>query len=149
MKNKIRSEKEFVDWILNNYSKLGYDKIIEVNDRSFPDIIAIKSGERIRVEVETKSSNFLLHKHPINKVDEIVCIEEDISLGSKVKVVKGLVYVPKDIKKVSILLDDEQIKVLNSIKGVGEKEAEKVKNILIAHLSEKGYLKEYNRGGGK
>ena len=48
-------------------------------------------------------------------------------------------------KRVSISLDPEQIKLLNLVKGFGKKEAEKVKNILIAYLSEKGYLKEFNK----
>ena len=50
-------------------------------------------------------------------------------------------------KRVSISLDSEQVKLLRSVKGFGSKEAEKVKNILIAYLSEKGYLKEFNKGG--
>lgn len=54
-------------------------------------------------------------------------------------------------KRVSISLDPEQIKLLYSVKGFGKKEAEKVKNIFMAYLSEKGYLAEFNRKpkGGK
>ncbi len=48
-------------------------------------------------------------------------------------------------KRVSISLDDEQVKLLNSIKGFGKKDAEKAKNLLLAYLSEKGYLKEFNK----
>ncbi len=48
-------------------------------------------------------------------------------------------------KRVSISLDKEQINLLNSLKGFGTKEAEKVKNIMLAYLSEKGYLNELNR----
>ena len=48
-------------------------------------------------------------------------------------------------KRIAISLDPEQIRLLDSIKGYGKKEAEKVKNILMAYLSEKGYLQEYNR----
>lgn len=47
-------------------------------------------------------------------------------------------------KRVSISLDKEQVELLNSIKGYGTKEAEKVKNILIAYLSQKGYIDEFN-----
>lgn len=141
MRNKIHNEKELVNWILDNYSDIGYDEILEVNTKSFPDIIAIRDGKKVRVEVETRSSNFLLHKHPVDKVDEVVCIEEDV----KVKTLKGLKYVPKKAKRVSIQLDDEQIKVLNSIKGFGSKDAEKIKAILMIYLSEKGYVKEFNK----
>jgi hypothetical protein len=48
-------------------------------------------------------------------------------------------------KRVSISLDKEQVKLLTSIKGFGTKDAEKVKNLLLAYLSEKGYLKEFNK----
>ena len=43
-----------------------------------------------------------------------------------------------------ISLDDEQIELLHSLKGFGTKEAEKVKNIFLAYLSEKEYIKELN-----
>lgn len=48
-------------------------------------------------------------------------------------------------KRVSISLDEEQIKLLEFVKGFGTKEAEKVKNILMSYLSEKGYLVEFNK----
>jgi hypothetical protein len=51
-------------------------------------------------------------------------------------------------KRVSISLDSEQIQLINSIKGFGSKETEKVKNILIAYLSEKGYLDGFNKKRG-
>ena len=43
-------------------------------------------------------------------------------------------------KRVSISLDPEQTKVLKSLKGLGTKDAEKVKSIFLAYLSEKGYF---------
>jgi hypothetical protein len=51
-------------------------------------------------------------------------------------------------KRVSISLDQQQVSLLNSLKGFGTKEAEKVKNILLAYLSEKGYLNDLNKKGG-
>ena len=48
-------------------------------------------------------------------------------------------------KRISISLDKEQLALLNTIKGFGTKDAEKVKNLLLAYLSEKGYLKEFNK----
>ena len=48
-------------------------------------------------------------------------------------------------KRVSISLDSEQVKLLNLVKGFGTKDAEKVKNILMAYLSEKGYLEDFNK----
>lgn len=49
------------------------------------------------------------------------------------------------IKRVSISLDEEQTKLLHQIKGFGKKDAEKVKNIMLSYLSEKGYLKDLNK----
>lgn len=56
------------------------------------------------------------------------------------------------VKRVSISLDAEQVKLLENIKAFGTKDAEKVKNILMAYLSEKGYLDHFNKikqEGGK
>jgi hypothetical protein len=41
-----------------------------------------------------------------------------------------------------VTLDDEQYFILEKLKGFGEKDAEKMRNIFIAYLSEKSYLKE-------
>jgi len=49
------------------------------------------------------------------------------------------------VKRVSISLDEEQVKLLELVKGFGSKDAEKVKSILLAYLSEKGYLDEFNK----
>ena len=49
------------------------------------------------------------------------------------------------VKRVSISLDEEQVDLLHQIKGFGTKEAEKVKNLLLAYLSEKGYLDDFNK----
>jgi len=48
-------------------------------------------------------------------------------------------------KRVSISLDKEQEELLRKLKGFGTKEAEKVKNILLAYLSEKGFMEEFNK----
>ena len=48
-------------------------------------------------------------------------------------------------KRVAISLDEEQVKLLSSVEGFGKKEAEKVKNILMAYLSEKGYIERFNK----
>lgn len=52
------------------------------------------------------------------------------------------------IKRVSISLDEEQVKLLGNVRGFGTKEAEKVKNIMLSYLSEKGYLQVFNKKRG-
>jgi len=49
------------------------------------------------------------------------------------------------MKRIMVTLDDEQYKILKSLKGFGTKDAEKLRNIFVAYLSEKSYLKtEYD-----
>jgi len=48
-------------------------------------------------------------------------------------------------KRISISIGEEQARLLKFIKGFGKKNAERVKIILISYLSEKGYLKEFNK----
>jgi hypothetical protein len=45
------------------------------------------------------------------------------------------------VKRIMVTLDDEQYQILQRLKGFGLKDAEKVRNIIIAYLSEKSYLK--------
>jgi Holliday junction resolvasome RuvABC DNA-binding subunit len=46
------------------------------------------------------------------------------------------------VKRIMVTLDDEQYEILQRLKGFGKKDAEKIRNVLIAYLSEKSYLKE-------
>ena len=48
-------------------------------------------------------------------------------------------------KRVAISLDKEQMDLLHSVKGFGTKDAEIAKSILLAYLSEKGYVDKLNR----
>jgi hypothetical protein len=41
-----------------------------------------------------------------------------------------------------VTFDDEQYNILSGLRGFGSKDAEKVRNIVIAYLSEKGHLKQ-------
>ena len=50
-------------------------------------------------------------------------------------------------KRVAISLDDQQVALLRSLKGLGTKDAEIAKNIMLAYRSEKGYLEKLNRRG--
>lgn len=47
------------------------------------------------------------------------------------------------VKRITITLDDEQYELLKSVKGMSKKDAERVKNILLAYLSEKSYTKDF------
>ena len=88
----IKSEKEFKNWFMKNYSKLGYSKIVRSDISRCPDFIMLRDGKEIGVELETLSSNFVMHKHDLNKVDEIVCMVKDLDLGKSVLVADEVQY---------------------------------------------------------
>lgn len=78
---RIKNELEFQDWFKRNFKKFGFSRIVRHNHKSFPDFIMQEGDKKVRVELEIKSSNFILHKHPISKVDKIICIKKDLELG--------------------------------------------------------------------
>ncbi|MAH07014.1 hypothetical protein CMI38_02055 [Candidatus Pacearchaeota archaeon] len=86
----IRNESDFRNWFIENYKDLGFSKIVASSTLSFPDFVMIESEKESRVELETKSSNFILHKHPADGVDKVVCIVEDVELGVPTIIVEGL-----------------------------------------------------------
>ncbi|MDP7568261.1 MAG: hypothetical protein QF383_07705 [Flavobacteriales bacterium] len=43
-------------------------------------------------------------------------------------------------KRVQVNVDDELIEIVRGMKGLGKRDAERLKNIIIAYLSEKGKL---------
>jgi len=91
-KKVIKNGREFKKWFMKNYKKLGYDSIVRKNIGRCPDFIMIKKSKEVQVKLETVSSNFLAHKHPIDKVDEIVCIVNDKGLKKPVIVAEELEF---------------------------------------------------------
>ena len=93
IKNKVmKNEGEFKKWFMKNYAKLGYSQIIRKDIGKFPDFIMLKNGKRMNVELETTASNFLAHKHPIDNVDEVVCILKDCELKKPIIVAEDLEF---------------------------------------------------------
>lgn len=101
---KIKTEKEFKNWFEKNFKKLGYSKVIKKDSGEFPDYIMLKGNKELGVELETLLSNFILHKHKENLVDEIVCIEKDINLKVPIKEIKELNFVGNK-QRVSATID--------------------------------------------
>ena len=114
MVKKIRSEDELKKWFIVNYKKLGYDKIVKGDTGIFPDFIMCKKGDEISVELETLSSNFLLHGHDISKVDEVVCVKEDVDLGVPTTEIKDFEFSPR-VKRISATIDEETDKLLDKL----------------------------------
>jgi len=44
------------------------------------------------------------------------------------------------MKRIQVNLDEEQLKIIRELKGFGKKDAERLKNIVIAYLAEKKKL---------
>ncbi|MBU0977929.1 MAG: hypothetical protein KKD18_05925, partial [Nanoarchaeota archaeon] len=92
MKSIIKNEEQFARWFRKNYKKLGYSKIVRGDISRFPDFVMIRNGREVCVELETAASNFIVHKHNINKVDGIVCLVKERGLGKPVRIVKDVEY---------------------------------------------------------
>jgi hypothetical protein len=76
----IRDESDLHNWFKKNYEKLGFTKILKYNASGFPDFIMQEKDKRVKLELEIKASNFILHKHDPSKVDKVICIEKNVEL---------------------------------------------------------------------
>ena len=62
------------------HKELGFPYIVGVSSRSFPDIVAIdERGNPVRIELEYRASDFIVHEHPVEDCDYIVCWENDLN----------------------------------------------------------------------
>lgn len=100
----IKTEKEFSDWFIKNHKNFGYSKIIRKDIGIFPDFIMEKEGREIRVELETLSSNFLMHKHNKDLVDEVLCIFNDADIGVPTTIVGQLKFNPR-LRRISATVE--------------------------------------------
>jgi hypothetical protein len=90
---KFGSEQEFSNWFKENYYLFGFDSIIKENPRIFPDFIVKNGDKELRVELETHSSNFIMHKHNPNEVDLVICLVKNKELPVKTIEIKRFEYV--------------------------------------------------------
>jgi len=135
----IKNEEQFIEWFKKHYKKLGYSKIIRNHRKIFPDFIMERNKKVVRVELETLASNFLVHKHQIKDVDEILCLIKDVKLKKPTKKINGLKFLLKD--KLTISIDKY---ILEGYKEFCEDEGLK-----IGKQIEKFMLKELERGDKK
>jgi hypothetical protein len=108
-KKIVFREKEFSEWFSKNFKKFGFSKIIKKNITTSPDYIMLKNGTEVGVELETLASNFVLHKHDIKKIDEVLCLVKDVNLGLPITEVTDLLYKPKN-RRVTLSLNFELYK---------------------------------------
>lgn len=126
---RIRNEADFARWFRKNYKKIGFNAIIKDNKDRFPDFIMLEGDKEVRVELEIKSSNFLLHKHPISEVDKILCIKKDIELSIPIVELKNFKIIAFD-EYTTYDLRHEIYKLFNYEKVLTTNEVSKKLNIV-------------------
>lgn len=123
---KFTNEREFRGWFKENYLLLGFDDIIEDNKNKTPDFIMLKDGEKVKVELETFSSNFILHGHKKEDVDVVICLLKDKDI--EVHTVEINMFTPTHHVKVSI--ERDVVNILKSRLIVGETYSSLLRKIL-------------------
>ena len=86
-------------------TSLGY--IARRVQTEFPDCILIDSmGKHVRCEFELRTSNFIQHRHPMDKCDLVVAWEDDCVLSSQISVIQLRKYFPDLDPDPDIEVDD-------------------------------------------
>jgi hypothetical protein len=87
---------------------LGSELYVDVSSGGFPDCVLQVNGERVRVEFELYSSNFVDHGHDPEKCDMIVCwIHDWYSCPESIKVLELHKVVPELAKNgIKIIIND-------------------------------------------
>ena len=52
-------------------------------------------------------------------------------------------------KRITVTFDDEQYEAIRLVKGMGEREADRVRSIVVSYLSEHSYIKEFSTSKNK
>jgi len=115
---KIKTELEFKKWFEKEFKRLGFSKIVKKDNGTFPDYIMLKGDKEIKVELETLLSNFILHKHRLKDVDEVICIKKDINLDIPVKEVRELEFIGNK-QRISATVDKETKNMIDILIKVG------------------------------
>jgi hypothetical protein len=116
--NVISSEKQLKEWFIGNYKKIGYNKIERGDIGVFPDFVMVRNKKKIRVELETLSSHFILHKHKRSEVDEVVCIKKDIEIGIPTIEIEHLKYKSRLIR-LSATIEKETNELIRKLVETG------------------------------
>jgi len=127
----FKNEKDFCEWIRKNYKLLGFSEICEDNKDSTPDFVFSINGTKIRTEIETKSSNFILHKHDKNNIDLILCLKKDKEIYDiDIIEIKNFEFI--DPTKILINLTDYHIEELDKLvkMGVYQHKAEAIRDAI-------------------
>ncbi|MEK6855082.1 MAG: winged helix-turn-helix transcriptional regulator [Nanoarchaeota archaeon] len=136
---KIRNEEDLKNWFKKNYKKLGFSDILRYDVGICPDFIMKEKGKSVRVELEIKSSHFLLHGHSIKNVDRIICIKKDIDFGIPIIELKNFKLI-KYNQNSPYSLENQAYLLFKKNKVVTTSEV--AKNLKISWGTANSYLKE-------
>lgn len=108
---KFSNEKQFAEWFEINFRLLGFDQIVE-KPAKCPDYIMLRGISKVRVELETMSGNFILHRHDPKDVDLVICLLKNKDLPVKILELNAFDYTPPtptetNNTKVSLDIPDE------------------------------------------
>jgi len=116
--NKIETkefyfEEKLSKWFSSNYKLFGINKILKKNKHICPDYVVEFNSKKIKIEIETLSGNYYLHKHRTSQVDVVICIKKNKSLPVPVIEIKDFNYVVPFLKiKLSLnVLPKDKIKI--------------------------------------
>lgn len=111
---KFANEKQFSDWFEKNIHLFGFDSIKSKHLNSCPDYVLLKDGKRVRVELETMSSNFLVHGHDPEDVDLVICLLKNVDLPVPTFEIEPFEYV-RDTTTVSV--DKDLVPQFNELRA--------------------------------
>ena len=114
----IKKESEFKNWFRKNYRKFGFSKIVRDDIGECPDFIMLRDKKEVGVELETLASNFELHSHHKDEIDEIICIVNNRDLNIPTTEAKGLEFQGKE--RTSFTVDKGTVKIIDSLVKTGK-----------------------------
>ena len=83
----------------------------------FPDCILIDENKNIiKAEFEYRTSNFIIHKHPIDECDLVIAWQDDCNLKEKIQVIELYKFFPNLQNNPNVNIED--IKVNKTLEGL-------------------------------
>ena len=107
----------------------------------FPDcILKDQNGNLIKTEFEYRTSNFIIHKHPIGKCDLVIAWQDDCNLKDKIEVIELYKYFPDLQNNPNVSIEDVKInKTLEGLSLILRDEANKEN---LEELFQRYHMKE-------
>ena len=107
----------------------------------FPDCILIdKDKNTVKAEFEFRTSNFIIHKHPIEECDLVIAWQDDCNLKEKIKVIELYKHFPNLQNNPNVNIED--IKVNKTLEGLSLILRDEANKENLEELFQKYHIKE-------